>query len=70
MQQNWHELADFFFFAEDFKAKVWSVRRHVSQGMSLFSLPPDNLRSIIAELERRTPMLARKLRRRVIVRVS
>jgi radical SAM protein with 4Fe4S-binding SPASM domain len=57
MRANWHELADFFLFAEDIGAKVWSVLVTYPRECSLFSLPQDELRSIVAQLERETSRL-------------
>jgi radical SAM protein with 4Fe4S-binding SPASM domain len=63
MQQNWHELADFFLLAEDMEAKVWSVLVTYPSQCSLFSLPPEELRSIVVKLRDQTPRLRRKLKR-------
>jgi cytochrome c-type biogenesis protein CcmH/NrfG len=61
MRANWHELADFFCFAEDLGARVWTVLVTYPAECSLFSLPPEELRSIVAHLEGRTAELARRL---------
>jgi radical SAM protein with 4Fe4S-binding SPASM domain len=63
MQQNWREVADFFLFGEDLGAKVWSVLVTYPRESSLFSVPPDELRSIVTELQRQTSRLSGRLER-------
>ena len=63
MRGNWHELADFFSFAEDIGAKVWTILVTYPRECSLFSLPADELRSIVAHLEGQTGTLARRLKK-------
>ncbi len=61
MRANWEELADFFLFAEDIGAMVWTILVTYPKECSLFSLPPDELRRIVAQLDRQTSSLAARL---------
>jgi len=63
MQQNWHELPDFFRFAETLEAQVWTVVVIHPRSNSVVDLPPDQLRAIVSKLDTETPQLAPKLSR-------
>jgi hypothetical protein len=63
MRQNWHELAEFFLFAEDMGAKVWGVLVTYPSECSLFSLPPEDFQPIVAKLQHQTSLLEGKLER-------
>jgi radical SAM protein with 4Fe4S-binding SPASM domain len=63
MQQNWQELPDFFRFAESVGARVATVLVTHPRHCSLFALPQENLRAVVATLEDQTPALSRELNR-------
>ena len=63
MQQNWRELADFFLYAEDLGAVVWTVLVTYPEYCTLFSLPKDELRVIVNELDRQTATIEGQLQR-------
>jgi radical SAM protein with 4Fe4S-binding SPASM domain len=63
MRSNWHELAEFFSFAEDLGARVWTILVTYPRECSLFSLPKDELRQVVAHLERQTGTLVRRLKK-------
>lgn len=61
MRQNWHEVAEFFLFAEDSGCAVWRVFVTNPPGCSLFTLPRGELERIVASLEARASEMAKRL---------
>jgi tetratricopeptide (TPR) repeat protein len=64
MQQNWQELPDFFRFAESLGARALTVLVTHPRNCSLFALPQDDLRAVVATLEGQTSALCRELKYR------
>jgi radical SAM protein with 4Fe4S-binding SPASM domain len=63
MQQNWHEVPDFFRFAESVGARVAMVLVTHPPDCSVFALPRQDLREVVATLKTQAPALRRELNR-------
>ncbi len=61
MRQNWHEMADFFLFAEEIGARVWTVQVIYPDDCSLYRLPREEVESIVEKIESLTPSLVDRL---------
>ncbi len=62
MRQNWHEFGDFLLFAEEHDCRV-DIQPVVSPAeFSLFTLPPEELRAVVASLERQGDRVLPRLR--------
>ncbi len=62
MRQNWHEVADFFLFAEDLDCFVWKIFVTEPPSCSLFTLGVDELSPIVGTLDARTDRLRGRLK--------
>lgn len=63
MQQNWHELADFFLWAESLDAQAWTTLVDNPPECSLLALPRAEVRRIADAIAGRADDVAKQLRR-------
>jgi radical SAM protein with 4Fe4S-binding SPASM domain len=61
MPQNWHELADFFQWAEELDAVAWTTVVDHPPAFSLFSLPKPELHRIVTAITARADAVAATL---------
>ncbi|MFO0947839.1 MAG: SPASM domain-containing protein [Planctomycetota bacterium] len=61
MRQNWHEFADFLLFAEQWGSNVNVCTLLHPAPYALYTLPTEEIRSVVAELERRDDEMCRSL---------
>jgi MoaA/NifB/PqqE/SkfB family radical SAM enzyme len=63
MRQNWHELGDIVLFAEQLDCELSILMVAGPSQVSLFTLPPHELRGVVGEIEKRGDAIAPQLKR-------
>ena len=63
MQQNWHELGEFFLWAESLQAIAWTTVVDNPKECSLIGLPKDELQRVARTISAQAPRIAGQLRK-------
>jgi len=63
MKQNWHEFGDYCLMADEWKCDVYVNAVIDPPGFGIYTLPTEELRKILAAMEKQAPFLESHLRR-------